>query len=531
MAISNGSRYLSDTSSIPVKSGTGEASLPETLDARIASASNNASLTQSVSSTSRQVGVEASTFGGARTFKVAGSGVTASDGVGVISGSDGSFYASYRGEEYPAGSSTFSSPLIPDDVAYTNKVRVTGEHKHYANLITIDDAVFMYVREGFDASNVRLSQGGTAGTGRGMSTNDAKQTMHNSVRDMTIEGFRYGIWKRYSLWDEYRNLKLDGNTCGINLARNSYQADNSNPDAPGTWNLAPGWFHNQLTFDNLLVQGGEAGIIAASMNAIYTNVTCQGQDTDGTSNDVLPGTQQGTGIFLQSGEDGDKGYVNKIVNYYTETTKVGAYIKDQSHVSIYGMFCQGGSSENRMQSAVIADNSVVEVDGFYGQDYFEDAFEAKNGATIFLNSTYGPYAGGTKVDATSRIKYRGIVDKTKFEYKLNKAAGDGYSFAIPHTVPARCMARIYFNGIYDGSSARTEEVVIFNTNSTEPTFVRWMNDTFTSPANVSITVTNAGAITVNLTGAQTMVMYILVDMVGGDGLSGNSVEISGSVIA
>ncbi len=429
----------------------------------------------------------------------------------------------------PVGEYRADGNVIPDNADYAYKHVLSGVKRAVSKIKSSLDGVLLYVREGFDIADVALVNDSAQAVGRAIATNDAKQTANGRTSDVDIEGWRVGIWKRYSLWDAYRNLRLKDNTCAIRLARHAYQTDNANPDAVAGWNnWNDGWFHNALTFDNVLCDGGEVGIWAASMCATYMNVTCQNQATDGTANDVLPGTQKGTGILLDAGTDGTRsGWVNQLINYYSEGSQIAAYLRDQRYVGVQNMFVQGGASGDRAEAAIIADNSVVEIDGLTGQDWFENVIDAKNGAVVYLNSQSGALAGNQyRTDATSVIKRRGVIDKARHEYKLHKASGEK-TFTLPVTVPDHGIVKIYIDGLYDGWSGRTGEALVINWNGAVATSVKWLTDAGVAPTNVEITVTNAGSIDIKLTGTQSFTAYALIDVIGGADVSGNAIELTG----
>jgi len=429
----------------------------------------------------------------------------------------------------PIGDFYCSGSALNDDPALKDKISIKGDSKHTSKITTDTTSALMWVREGFDFSDLRLSQN-NLGTGRGFSTNDAKQSKNNSLSDMTITGFRYGVFKRYSLWDSYKNLVLGGNTCGIRLARHNYQADNANPEPSGAWNYwNDGWFHNALSVDNVVVGGGEVGIWAASMCTVYNNVTCQGQETDGTANDVLPSGEKGTGIRLDGGTDGSRSGWNNLINsYYVENTKIGVHAINQEYLGINSMFMQGGNTVDKAQAAILCDNSVVEVNGLVGQDYFENLAEVKNGGIVYMNSQHGSMVGSKfTADATSKFKPRGMIDKGRHDYFLNKLAAETKAYTLPVAVSAGAIAKLYVNGLYDGYSEIVGEATIINFNTSSDTQIQWLTNAGVAPARVAVTVSKAGTVTITLSGSQTLPLYAMLDIIGGNNVSGNSIEITG----
>ncbi len=422
-----------------------------------------------------------------------------------------------------------TGPITPDTADSSNTLFMSGSGMFKTRLQFDGTGNGIHRRNTSNIDNLRITNTGLPETHVAVSTGDDTQSYFGLMNGNYIDGWRYGIWNRYSLWDEYRNLRLVDNACGIRLARTTYQETNADPVVGDAWNALSGngFFNNQVTFDNVLASRGEVGIWATSMGATFMNVTTQGQDTDGTSNSVLPGAQKGTGLMLDWTGTGARGWHNVVMNHYVEDTKIGAYYKDQRHVLVNGMFMQGGPTDDRAEAAVIADNSVVEINAFTGQDYFDKLFEAKNGATLYLNSRYGPTVATDMfvTDETSRIKMRGVMDKDKYEYSFDTNGAAGRSFTLPDAIPNYAHAELYLTALYDGYAYRSGKFVISRWSSSVAPTVELLT---TGSTSVSVTCSTGGIVTVTAEGSQRLVGDLLLHIVGGVGTSGTAIALTGA---
>ncbi len=429
----------------------------------------------------------------------------------------------------PALRYTITAPVIPDQTNTAAKFIIEGENRDSTLIETDQDIDVVVARDQMSIAHVKLKNTHANKIGRGVTTNNGKQSKLSSHRDSIIEGFRFGIWHRYSIWNEYRNLNLKNNTCGIRLSRHAYQVDNSNPEPSGIWNgWNDGWFHNALVLDNVLCEGGEVGFWGSPMCATFISCTTQGQKADGVSNNVLPDGIRGTGILLDCGADsGRTGWNNAIQSQYVENTDVGIHAIGQKFLDINGLFMQGGSLSDRAQNVVISDNSYLMARGICGQDYFEDALiKAYNTSKVVLEGgLHGALSGSNfSVDATSEILPRGQCDLDKHVYRLYKEAGDDKSFTLPESLPSKSVMKLFLIGMYDGYQARFGECTITRWDGTEATEINWVSATL---SNVVVSATTAGYITVQLTGTARQEYYVVAQVVGGNYISNTSIELIG----
>lgn len=444
----------------------------------------------------------------------------------------------------PSAKYTVSSPVIPDQTDTAGKFIVEGESQNTTTIETDKPIDVIVSRERLTMSRVKLSNTHADKVGRGVTTNDSKQSAVSIHRDSTIQGFRFGVWHRYSIWNEFRSLTLANNTCGIRLSRHAYQSDNSNPES-GSWNSwNNGWFHNALVLDNVYCQGGEVGIWGAAMCATFISCTTQGQHADGVNNDVLPDGVHGTGILLDWGQDsGRGGWNNTIISHYCEFSDVAVHAIGQKYVGIDGLFMQGGSSSDRAKSIIIADNSKVMAKGVVGQDYWEDGlFKALNGGQIVLEGgRSGPMVGTEyNCDETSEVLPRGQCDLDKKIYRISKPLGTSeMTFTLPSSLPELSTMNLYFIGLYDGYQERFGKCTIYNLNSASESEIEWPaksvlnRETSTwevKPGNISgveVTATVGGNISIKLSGNQQYYFRVIAHVVGGDNVSNTSMGIIG----
>lgn len=469
-------------------------------------------------------------------FDVSGFGDVGSDDENIVVADDAfretreKMLASNGGKMFmPAMRYTITAPVIPDQTDTAAKFLIKGESQDSTVIETDQDIPVIVARDQMSIGRLQLKNTHADRIGRGVITNDGKQSKLSSHRDAIIEGFRFGVWHRYSIWNEYRNLILRNNTCNVRLSRHAYQQDNSNPEPSAGWNSwNDGWFHNALVFDNVYCQGGEGGVWGSMMCATFISCTTQGQKADGNNNDVLPDGFKGTGLLLDCGSDsGRKGWNNAIISHYAEDTDVAVLAIGQKFLDINGLFMQGGNQAERAQSVVRADNSFVMARGICGQDYFDDALiKAYNNSKVVLEGgIHGPLSGTNfSADATSEILPRGQCDLDKHVYRLYKAAGDNKSFTLPESLPDRSVMKLYLIGMYDGYQARFGECTITRWNGTEATEINWVSAVLT---HMTVSASMAGNITVQLTGSARQEYYLVAQVIGGNSISNTSIELIG----
>ena len=119
-----------------------------------------------------------------------------------------------------------------------------------------------------------------------------------------------------------QNVVTRDGSCGIKLSRNALPDDQSNPSAPGAWNVQGGFFHNENTFDNVLCIGGEIGFFGSVHTNTFSGITCQDQVIADTNlNKVLPIGSPAIGMLLQNSGNDQSSFGaggNTVNGFYTE---------------------------------------------------------------------------------------------------------------------------------------------------------------------------------------------------------------------
>lgn len=405
----------------------------------------------------------------------------------------------------PNGSTPISSPIFTDSSSNENKLHISGYEKNTSELEVSSTEPAVWVRESYTADNMKISSL-IQGQGVGFQTSDTKQTQRSKSDNLQFDGLRQCIWKRYSFNDSYKDIHSVNSTAGIVLSRHAYQSDNSNPEPTGRWNSgSDGFFHNVISLDNVFINRGEVGIWGVTMCGAYDNITCQQQSSDGTSNDVLPSGLQGTGLFIDSAVSGSKTgqWGNTVRNYYTEDSKVGLRVNDQRYLGIDMMFTQGGSSNDRAEAGIISDNSVIYARGVTGQDFFDDVFVANNNTRMYLDECDGTYAGTRyAADATSVIYPRGVCDKDKESYQLEKTTSSDTTFVLPLEIPKGGEARLSVRFVDSSGQRRRGYAIIqtFREGGIAP-YIDWV-DPVGAPLNTT-TVMVGNNVQITITGTNT----------------------------
>ena len=320
---------------------------------------------------------------------------------------------------FPAGNyyvtSTITVPNVAGDYFSKNGINIIGEARSQTVIETDQDIAVFNLSDFTHFRHLTVKQTGTAGTGKAFY--DAGQIRFCTFEDLAVISFKYGCLFRYTLWCSWRDIYFVGCTCGVRLARNDSMEDQANPSAPGSWNAVPGWFHNQLTFDNILCNQGEIGIWASCMGATFNNVTCQNQTTDGTTNSVLPVGTKGTGMWLEGGGTATDTFNNVIINYYVEDSYNGLVIKEHDHCVINGFFIQGYAGG---ETVLDVDGSMVSLTGFTSQ------------TSGFTNAVV---ANNSKINSTDRIIVSGAIRSLTASY-LNENGTTGGNPISTFTVTA-----------------------------------------------------------------------------------------------
>lgn len=363
---------------------------------------------------------------------------------------------------FSSGDYLVSSTL---DVSTTTGIVLQGAGRFETRVITTSDIVVFEVNQYVHLTDMTIQQNGTQGEGKAVATTNTTQAAHCTFERLRIVDFKYGFLLRYGLWNSFRDLRLNDCTCGFRFARNDSWEDQTNPITAGAWNVS--WFHNQITFENILCDGGEVGIWASCMGTTFDNVTCQNQGTDGSSNSVLPAGEVGTGLWIEGGSSSSRSYNNAILNFYAEGTQRPIYVKDSRKVTIDGWFVQGNIIGSPYDTALQVDNSDVYCRGATGQDYFQYKLRGSNGAEVF-----GAVAGVTTVAEST-------LDSTSVWYSKNEEplkAVDNYYFDKANGIPSQdydvfapedfSTYIVQVTGLHDGSTHRNATYHVTKWNST-----------------------------------------------------------------
>lgn len=348
----------------------------------------------------------------------------------------------------------------------TRAITLRGTSRAATKFITYNDITVFLHAEFVTFQDFAVFQLGTMGTGRAFSTPTDRQTAYSVWERLHIKNFKYGIWWRYSLWVTVRNLQIEHCSVGIKMSRNAFPDDRTNPAAPGSWNLNPGYFHNQNTFDNIAVEFGEVGIWGTCNGNTFTNITCQIQESKGASNTVLPVNTPGIGLWLQGGGTGSGGTstfgssANIIVNYYAEFTQQPLII-EYARVTLGSMYVQGGDSNAN------AYPQVIKMIGGYlnaraatvsGADWFARVFNAVD------STIYGDPAAGTTLYGNTLPEGHTLTGTTKW-YRTGVDIGENQSFDVAPgagpldkvlaTMADQTMFIVDIMEIYDGLQMRS----------------------------------------------------------------------------
>jgi hypothetical protein len=237
-------------------------------------------------------------------------------------------------------------------------------------------------------------QAGVAKTGRAFSTPTNKQAAYCSYTRILALNFKYGAWWRYSIWNSIRDSVFQDCGVGFKMSRNALPDDQTNPAAPGNWNIDPGFFHNQNTFDNVSCIGGEVGLWGTCNGNVFNNLTCQGQTGSGVGNTVAPVGTPGVGIWLQNSGTGSSLFganSNTLTSFYAEDTQQPMFF-EYCGVGLQGFYAQGSSVIGTPFEQVLkATGASVDARGgaAAGSDYFKYQLVASSNANVIGNVSVG----------------------------------------------------------------------------------------------------------------------------------------------
>lgn len=337
-------------------------------------------------------------------------------------------------------------------------IQIKGSGRGATTIRTTSNIVVFNHAESCVFQDFTIEQAGTAKTGRAFSTPTNKQAAYCVYERLSVDGFKFGAWWRYSLWNSVRDVRFNDCGAGIKASRNAFPDDQTNPAAPGSWNVDPGFFHNQNMFENVLCNGGEVGIYGTFNGCVFDNVTCQGQsDASGASNVVLPVGEPGVGMWLQGSASATGSRFgsqsNIISNYYSEFTRQ-PLIFDRSQVRLDSFFAQGGSSGDKYPQVIRAINGAeVNGDGCAasGSDWFNYRVNAVD-STLYGDIGVGSVSGNvSSLTDSTWYKNSGSGTGTNLTFTLT---GSGLTQTL-YTIPRRIGAvEVVCTVLRDGSAIR-----------------------------------------------------------------------------
>jgi hypothetical protein len=421
----------------------------------------------------------------------------------------------------PTGNLYLKSPLVPNSDIYSSTLRLNGSNRWRAKIVALARITTIYDRGGVTVSNLSLSASELGSKSAvGIGTNDTNQSSLSSFCNVSLDNFLYGFWFRFSMHNSYRDISLRGNVCGIRFASGSSNQSGGRK----RWNRE--FFNNQNVMENVFVEGGEVGVWACTMGTTYIGLTCQNQKSPDSGNKVLPLGQEGTGLYLDSGHPGFRLWNDVVINYYTEGSSIGLYVKDRRYVSVTGMFSQGGRRGAPARASIIVDNSIVEINGLCAQDYFSTLYDLKNGSILYVNSQFGPasYEKLYRVDETSRIKPRGMIDKNKYEYSFDKKPGKVGECILKDSVPEFSTAKIFVSVVKDEAHGVYGECRVTRFNSNIPPEVRWM-DSDSAEKEIAVFCSSSGVISMKFVGESALRGYVTLVILCGSEVSGNPLNL------
>ena len=435
-------------------------------------------------------------------FGAVGDGVT--DDTAAIQAAVNAVRAAGGGTIYfPTGTYLVSTTIDLYQGTAVNLV-VRGAGRTATTIRTSADIVVFNHAESCVFEDFSVTQAGTAKTGRAFSTPTNKQAAYCTYERLAVTGFKYGIWWRFSLWNTVNDCQFYNCGVGVKGSRNAFPDDQTDPVSVAAWNTSTGFFNNQNIFENVLCQGGEAGIWGAFHSSTFDTVTCQAQTSDGSANTVIPVGVKGVGLWLYSGSGsssfGSTG--NSLISYYSETSRQPV-IFDYSNAAITGGYIQGRSVGDPSEQPIKAVNSVINGRGalMSFSDYFK--YTLVLGANAIAN---GVLAGGSftvsqySIDASAAYYPVGNTAVTNLFFTHS-----GANTTVVKTMTNRRSYTVKVTGLYNGVSVRGASFdVLFYQSGISKVLTETGSDT-------DITCTTSGnSLQLNTTGGFTYLLYVTV---------------------
>ena len=348
--------------------------------------------------------------------------------------------------------------------------KMTGETVIFTTFETDQDIV-MFTHDGVTFENFSMLQNGGHQNSRALSTPTDTQTLHTTYDKLFITGFKFGVWWRFSIWNTIKNCVFRDNLCGMKFSRNPFPDDQSNPAATAPWNTlgGGGFFHNENTFENNLIIGGEVGVYGTLHTCTFNGITCQDQKIASTANNkVLPVGLQGVGMYLQnSGFDsssfGASG--NTINTLYTEVTSQ-PMITEYVGLSLGSCFVQGSTFAEPFPQAFRFIGGEIETRGGNqtGGDWWERLVVASDGAVVTSKLEVGAFKTSEYLISSGAQYFRNR------DNQVNKTTYNGLSVGDTRSIigglSTKDVLTVSVGAIYNGSVALSAGFDVYYFNDT-----------------------------------------------------------------
>lgn len=226
------------------------------------------------------------------------------------------------------------------------------------------------------------------------------QSAWSVYESISVQGkFKYGWYQRFTMHDQWRNIKSQGPLCHFMFAT-SNDFDQALAKPAKGWNGGDrGWFHNLGTMDGVICDGGEVGVAGAVMQFNFVQLTTQGQQTaGGANNQILPKNQPGTGLYLCGVDNTPFGALrgNTIGAFYTEVTERPLYARNAGVISASSGFFQG-NAKSPYAAAIVLDNTRLRFAAITTRQPFELLYFGSGKAALYVDL----------LDGCSKVKLEG----------------------------------------------------------------------------------------------------------------------------
>lgn len=341
------------------------------------------------------------------------------------------------------------------------RIRFVGAGRYATTITTTADITLFEHAEQFEFYDAAFVQAGVGKSGTALSTTTTKQAAFCRFERLNFDGFRYGQWWRYSIWNTVKDVRWIRCGVGLKASRNaqpvtSNSATNptpgsffdTNPAAPGGWNNDPGFFHNKNRFELCVVDNCEAGIWG-SFHTSYFDVTTQNGSGTGASNTVVPTTMPGVGIWLQNSGSGTStfGVRGNEIGMYSEFVQQ-PIVMEYVGAALGKLYAQGsGSSGSPYEQIVKVTGGILDGRGadISGTDYFKYKVVCTDG------TVYGDF-GGSPTIANELLSGTGAVYSTTPIGTTTSWSITGAGSQPVATAVDRNKYIVYVSGLYNGST-------------------------------------------------------------------------------